>query len=441
LVFARIIVENMTDPHRSDYEGEQFQMAISEAVVDLRPVGVLELLKSNSRFRQLWVAQLISAGGDWFNTVALLGLVIQLTHSGFGASLVIISSTTPQFFVTPIAGPIVDRFDRRMIMILTNLVSTLLALVFLLVRGPDTVWLIYVGSALLIVSASFFGPASSASIPNVVSREELFAANTLSGATWGIMAMVGSALGGLFAAAFGRDAAFVINSISFLLAGLIIATIAIPSPKIDKDIAPWRDFVDGLRYLRNYLPSVAMVAVKTGWGLAGGVIVLLSIFGATVFRAGDAGIGLLYASRGLGALIGPLFVQRVVGHNPTRLRQAVWMAFLLTGFGYLIFASAGSLSLLWLGCLALFVAHFGGGITWVISSVLLQLTTPDHFRGRVFAVDYGLSTLTSGTSTLLFGLALQGGISPMSLALVGAGLFISYGLLWRSITALEHLRI
>ncbi|HLY25797.1 MAG TPA: MFS transporter, partial [Aggregatilineales bacterium] len=316
-------------------------MSVSAAVAQSRPVGALELLKTNDRFRRLWTAQLISAGGDWFNNVALLGLVLHLTNSGFGASLVIISSTTPQFFATPIAGPIVDRFDRRTIMIVTNLVSTVLALLFLLVHSADNVWLIYAGSALLIISASFFGPAASASIPNVVSKDQLFAANTLSGATWGIMAMVGSALGGLVAALFGRDAAFIINSISFLVAGAIIATIAIPSPKVERAITPWRDFVDGLRYLRGYLPAVVMVAVKTGWGLAGGVIVLLSIFGTTVFRAGDAGIGLLYAARGMGALVGPLIVQRVVGHHQTRLRQAVWIAFVCSGVGYLLFATAG----------------------------------------------------------------------------------------------------
>ncbi len=408
-----------------------------------RSVGAWQVLKGNSRFRRLWAAQLISAGGDWFNNVALLGLVLQLTGSGFGASLVIISSTTPQFFVAPIAGPIVDRFDRRTIMILTNLVSTALALLFLLVHDASAVWLIYVGSILLIISASFFAPASTASIPNIVSQEELFAANTLSGATWGIMAMVGSALGGVVAATFGRDIAFVINSISFLLAGLIIVTIQIPSPKIEgkKAITPWRDFMEGLRYLRDFPPAMGMVAVKTGWGLAGGVIVLLSIFGATVFKAGDAGIGALYAARGMGALIGPFLIQSIVGQNRTRLRHAVWVAFLVTGIGYLIFAGSGWLDWLLMGCVALFIAHFGGGITWVISTVLLQLTTPDRFRGRVFAVDYGLSTLTSGLSTLLFGLALQGGVSPMSLALLGAGIFIIYGLVWGRVTSQEHLRI
>lgn len=302
-------------------------------------------------------------------------------------------------------------------------------------------WLLYVASILLAVSVSFFAPASSASIPNIVSRDELFAANALSGSTWGIMLMVGSALGGIVSATFGRNIAFVINSLSFLIAALIIATLEIPSPKSVKQISPWRDFADGIDYLRHYLPALAMVGVKTGWGIAGGVVVLLSVFGQQVFKAGDAGIGFLYAARGLGALLGPLIVQRLVGRDIDKLRIAIWLAFLASGIGYVIFGASGWLDWLWLGCVALLVAHFGGGITWAISSVLLQSTTPDRLRGRVFAVDFGLSTLTTGTSTLLFGVALQAQVSPMLLALVGAALFSAYGIAWGIATSRGRLEI
>lgn len=393
-------------------------------------VGYWQLLRQNNRFRRLWIAQVISAAGDWFNSVAVLGLVLQLTQSGLGASLVILCSTIPSFFLIPFAGPVVDRFDRRNLMILTNLASTGFALLFLLVHDNSGLWLLYVASILLAVSVSFFAPASSASIPNIVSRDELFAANALSGSTWGIMLMVGSALGGIVSATFGRNIAFVINSLSFLIAAIIIATLEIPSPKSVKKISPWRDFADGIDYLRHYLPALAMVGVKSGWGVAGGVVVLLSVFGEQVFKAGDAGIGFLYAARGLGALVGPLVVQRLVGRDMGKLRIAIWLAFLTSGIGYVIFGASGWLNWLWLGCFALFVAHFGGGITWAISSVMLQSTTPDRLRGRVFSVDFGLSTLFTGTSTLLFGLALQAQASPMLLAVVGAVLFSVYGMAW-----------
>ncbi len=404
-------------------------------------VGYWQLLKQNQRFRRLWIAQLISAGGDWFNSVAILGLVLQLTNSGLAASLVLLSSNLPTFFLIPIAGPFVDRFDRRNLMIITNLFSAVVALLFLFVHDSSMVWLIYFASVLLVTSASFFGPASSASIPNIVTKAELFSANALSGATWAIMVMVGSALGGIVSTIFGRDAAFVINALSFLIAAGLIATLKIPSPKRESALAPWKDFVEGIRFLRKYLPALSLVGVKTGWGLAGGVIVLLSVFGQQVFKAGDAGIGILYSARGIGALVGPFVIRAMTGDDIGKLRRALWLSFMLSGVGYFLLALSGWLNVIWLGAIALIVAHFGGGANWAISSVLLQLTTPDRLRGRVFAADYGFSTLTTSISTLIFGLALQAGTLPMTLALVGGVIFCFYGVIWGVGTAHGPLQI
>ena len=401
-----------------------------------RPVGYLQLLKQNPRFRTLWAAQLISTAGDWFNSVAVLGLVLQLTSSGLGASLVLLASTFPMFFLIPIAGPMAERFDRRRLMILTNLFSAGVSLLFILVKTEDMVWLLYTASILLVVSASFFNPASSASIPNIVTRSELFSANALSGSAWGIMLLVGSALGGIVSTLFGRDPAFVINALSFLIAAGLITLIEVPSPKTtNKQMTPVKDFIEGMRYLREYLPSLALVAVELGWGFGAGVIVLLSVLGTQVFHAGDAGIGMLYAGRGLGVLIGPFVLPAVVGNDVKKLRNAIWLSFVLAAIGYLIVAYAGWNDSLWLAFFALMVAHFGGGVVWAVTSILLQITTPDRLRGRVSSVNGGLSTLGSGISTLLFGLALQVGSSPMTLAVVGAAIFAIYGVFWGLITA------
>lgn len=406
-------------------------------------VDYWQLLKQNDRFRRLWAAQLISAAGDWFNSVAVLGLVLQLTNSGFSASLVILASSLPSFFLIPFAGPVADRFDRRNLMVLMNLLGAGIALLFLLVHSSDMLWLVYVASVLLISQASFFMPASSASIPNIVTKDELFAANALSGSTWGIMVMVGSALGGIVSATFGREVAFFVNATSFLIAALLIWTLEIPSPKArhNQRLAPWKDFGEGVTYLRHYLPAVSLVSVKAGWGLAGGVIVLLSVFGNQIFKAGDGGIGALYSARGFGALVGPFVVQHVVGRNVNKLRTAIWLGFMFSSVGYLFFALSGWFGTIWLAWLCLFAAHFGGGVTWTISSVLLQMTTPDRFRGRVFAVDNGMSTLTTGISTLIYGLALQAGAIPMMLAVVGGIIFFLYGVSWGLGTSRGQLQI
>ncbi|MEO8395315.1 MAG: MFS transporter [Chloroflexota bacterium] len=413
----------MSVAHRPAYDPDQ-------------PVGYWQLLKQNPRFRTLWTAQLISTAGDWFNSVAVLGLVLQLTRSGFGASLVLLASTVPMFFLIPIAGPVADRFDRRKLMILANLLSAGVALLFILVKTEDMVWLLYVASILLVVSASFFNPASSASIPNIVTRGELFSANALSGSAWGMMVMVGAALGGIVSTLFGRDVAFVINALSFLLAAGLIALIEVPSPKTtNKRMTPVADFIEGMRYLREYLPSLALVGIELGWGFGVGVVVLLSVLGTQVFHAGDAGIGILYAGRGLGVLIGPFVVPVVAGNNIRKLRNAIWLSFVLAGMGYLVVAYAGWNNTLWLAFFGLMLAHFGGGVAWAVGSILLQITTPDRLRGRVSAVNGGLGTLGSGISTLLFGFALQAGSSPMTLAVVGAAIFAVFGVFWGLITA------
>jgi MFS family permease len=366
----------------------------------------------------------------------VLGLVLQLTRSGLGASFVLLASTVPMFLLIPVAGPVVDRFDRRKLMILTNLFSAGVALLFILVKTEELVWLLYVASILLVVSASFFIPASSASIPNIVTRGELFSANALGGASWGIMLMVGSALGGIVSTLLGRDSAFVINALSFLIAAGLIALIEIPSPRTtSKQITPIQDFIEGMRYLRGYLPSLALVGIEMGWGFGVGVVVLLSVLGTQVFHAGDAGIGILYAGRGLGALIGPFVIPAIAGNDIRKLRSAVWLSFLVAALGYLIVAWAGWNDALWLACIALVLAHLGGGIVWAVGSALLQITTPDRLRGRVLSVNSGLAASGSAISTLVFGLALQAGSSPMILAVVGAAIFALYGVFWGLITA------
>lgn len=401
--------------------------------------GYLELLKNNPNFRLFWSAQLISAAGDWFNNVALLGLVLQLTASGFASGMVLLTTSLPYFLLIPIAGPIVDRFSRKWVMLLANLAGAALALSFLLVRDGNLLWLLFAGNILLVSSAAFFNPAASAIVPNIVSRRELYAANALSGATWGIMVMVGSGLGGLVSVVFGRDIVFILNSLSFLLAALLVWFIRVrpqPGEKVEKaapdatdGYSTWGNFKAGLTYLGQHRRVISLVSLKSGWNAAGGVLVLLSVFGDQIFGAGDGGIGLLYAGRGLGALIGPFLIKPLAGSDSNKMRGVVVLGFVFQAAGYCVFAGSVGVGL-WLAGLALIFAHLGGGINWTASALLLQEVVPDHYRGRVFAIDLGVSSLVQAVSTLLFSLALEIKIAPVWLALAGAGVWLSFGLAW-----------
>jgi MFS family permease len=166
----------------------------------------LGILRRNPDFTKLYVAQLISFGGDWFTSVALLALVLEKTGSATLAALVFAAQTIPFAIVSPFAGVIVDRFDRKAIMIAADVIRALLALGFVFAQTPGTIWVIFLLLALISGLSAFFEPASSAALPNLVSRADLARANVLIGSAWGTMLVVGAALGGLVAVHFGNTA-------------------------------------------------------------------------------------------------------------------------------------------------------------------------------------------------------------------------------------------
>src|SRR6266404_2752472 len=176
-------------------------------------VGYLELLRVNHDFRRLFVGQLVSQTGDWFNSVALFTLLLRLSGSGEAVGYILIIKLLPSFFVGPLAGVVADRFNRKTIMIVADIVRGFMVLGFLFVHRPEQVWIVYVLAGLEIAVSTFFDPAKSAAIPNIVSREELIPANALSAASWSVTLALGAALGGVVTDAFGRNTAFVIDSI------------------------------------------------------------------------------------------------------------------------------------------------------------------------------------------------------------------------------------
>ena len=188
----------------------------------------LTLLRRNRAFARLFGAQLVSFAGDWFATVALLGLALELTGSPSIAAGVLVVQTGAFALASPVAGVIADRYDRRRLMVVADIARVPVALAFLLARSPDTLWIAFVAAAGLSLGAAIFEPTSSASLPNLVDDEDLADANVLSGSTWGVMLAVGAALGGIVAATLGRDVAFIVNAASFALSAWLIVGIARP---------------------------------------------------------------------------------------------------------------------------------------------------------------------------------------------------------------------
>jgi len=382
------------------------------------------LLRGNRDFTLLYVGTLISLGGDWFLTVALLDLVLQLTGSATLSSLMLLCQSLPIFLFTPLAGRLVDRVDRRKLMIAMDLIRTAACLLPLLARTPALLPFAYAGVIMISIGSAYFEPASQAALPNLVAAEELGPANVLMGSTWGTMLAVGAAIGGIVTMRFGRDVSFVIDAFSFLASAFILWNIRTPFSEGVR-VRPQESNETLFSYVRNRPRVLALLVSKGGYGVGAGVVALLGVFGKEVFKAGAFGIGILFAARGFGALLGPFAIRAVSSRDETQYRL-IAVSILVFAAGY---AGLGLSPTLLIGSLAVFFAHLGGGAQWLTSTYGLQREVPDFIRGRVFAADYGFVTLTMSISSLVAGvLSDRIGAPTATIAVASAG--ILWALFW-----------
>jgi MFS family permease len=393
----------------------------------------IDLLRREQDFRRVYTAQLISLGGDWFAIVPLLNLLARETGSGVYGSLVLAADTLLIALVSPYAGSIADRYDRRTILIAADVVSAVVVLALLLVRGPATAWIGVSVIGAIAVAKAFYQPASSAALPNLVSRADLPTANVLVGASWGTMLAVGAALGGLADAAFGPYTCFVIDGASFLLSAWLTVLARRPFQQAGtaRGGRPqvWRDLRETGRYVRGDRRVATLLSVKSGVGLGNGTLALFPLLATGAYAVGPLGTGLLFAARGLGALIGPLITRRSAA-DEARLYPV--MAAGMLGFG-LCYIAFGLTPWFWAALLLVVVAHMGGGANWVLSSYGLQATVPDALRGRVFSADFMLATLAMALGQLVAGWASEL-VDVRVLASTFGGVTLLYGVLWLAAT-------
>lgn len=389
----------------------------------------VRLLRENRNFRRLWLAQIVSEIGDWFYTLAIYSLLLQLTGHASSVALALVLQVLPQTFIGPTAGVVNDRISRKRVMIAADLIRAVIVLSMLLVRSRETVWLVYPLLLLETIMAAFFEPARSSVIPNITPREDVLVANTLGSTTWSMNLVLGATLGGVVAALFGRDAVFVLNALSFLISALFITGMHFAEPHAEaagplrvRELFDYTPVLDGVRYIRSQRGLLATVFAKAGNLVIGPSWVLFTVMGQRYYpvrwhnidpqRGAMLGMSLLLGSRGLGSLIGPLFSASWAGNQERRLRLGILYGYLVIALGYALIGIAGNV---WFACLWAAVAHCGGATVWVFSSTLLQLHTEDRFRGRVFSADLGLCMLTIAAGAWICGLLLDMGISALTL--------------------------
>ena len=362
---------------------------------------MIRLLRANADLRWLFIAQVVSFMGDWFSFVAVTGIVKEATGSEFLVSLAYVSFSLPSFLVSPIAGVTVDRFDRRRLLFIVSLLQAIAAL-GLLTATDHSVWPLFVFQGIISGFAAFVKPAIDAGVPNLARNpDELRTANALFGSTWGVMLAVGAAAGGLFSEAFGRQAAFVANAVSFLVAMALFTLVRRPMQEAQHAnrpaMRPLADMAEAVRYARKDHVVLALIASKSTFAIGAGTVSQLPVLATTVFGWGDSGTGMLLAARGVGAGLGPLIASRFTQGSISKVLRVCGLA----GIGFSVcYVLAAWSPAIYLAALVIAVAHLGGGAQWTLSTYGLQLRTPDHIRGRVMAGDFAIVTLVMSLTGL-----------------------------------------
>ncbi len=359
-------------------------------------------------FFRLWLAQVVSATGDWLGLLAISILAIRVGAGNEGAalSLVLAARIVPGFFFGPVAGVLVDRWDRKRTMVTCDVGR---ALVMLALPFVDTLIGLFLASLLLEAFTMLWGPAKEASVPHVVPVDQLATANSLSlvaaygtfpiGA--GLMALFGRLSTALFDSSWADNVrlddmglAFYTNALSFLVTGWLILTLDLPRrPRAERDEAksrqtalanPIAELREGWRFV-FVNPVVRTVNMGLATGLMGGgmLVPLGAIYADQVLGAGKSGLGVLITALGLGVAAGVGLVSLM----QRRIDKARSFTMALVGAGvFLVLAS--SISQVHVSTAMVFGIGICAGAVYVLGFTLLHENVDDELRGRVFSTFY-----------------------------------------------------
>jgi MFS family permease len=407
------------------------------ASIQSESVGYVTLVRHNRKFRLLWAGQIVSLLGDWFDLIASASLIAILTQSGTAVGGLFVVRMLAPFAVSPLAGVAADRYNRKRLLIVTDLSRGLTVLGFLLVRHPGDVWLVYVLTALQMGMSGFFFPTRNAILPDITTPAELGAANALSASTWSVMLAFGAALGGLASGTFGVYPSFVLDAFSFFASALLIRQIVYTPPSTshldDRTVrAALRQYGDGLRYLRDHRDIFFIALNKSANSLfvAGAFQVFQVTISERVFVIGESGgisLGLMYAAVGIGTGVGPIVIRRYIGDRDRSMRLVLIASYLVSAAGLALVSTLTSFPVVLLGSM---LRGVGAGIIWVFSTQLLLQLTPNRVRGRVFSTEFAMFTLMSAIASGAAGGLLDAGFDVGTLVAWQAALPLIPALLW-----------
>lgn len=397
----------------------------------------IALLRSNRNYRFTWVGQIVSEIGDHFNNIAVFALAMALTHSGMVITGIMLSRAVPAILMGPVAGVLLDRFDRKRIMMASDLVRALVALGFILVITEHKIWLLYLFSALLMVASPFFSAGRSAILPTIANSEEIHTANSLTQTTQWTNLTIGTFLGATVVA-IGYKWAFTFNALSFVFSAWSIWHLRPPKGQsfrvehrdlLETEVVrPWQEYREGLRYMRSVPLVLAIALLSVGWATGGGAAqILFTLFGEDVFKRGAAGIGIIWGCAGFGLLTGGALANwmgRRISYKNYKL--IVFIDYLVHGSAYVIFSVMHRFG--W----ALFfitLSRIGMAVNTVLNYSYLLRAVSNQYRGRVFATMETLTWTMMMVSMMLAGIA-STHYSPRVIGVVAGILSSTTAIFW-----------
>ena len=397
-----------------------------------------QLIRENRDFRQLWIAAVISMLGEWFNTIALFFLILEYTGSEFLLGMLFTVRMAGFAILQPFIGLLADRYNRKMLMVVSNLLQAVFALCFLLVNdSSDIVWMIGL-SGLMMVLHGVYMTAERAALPNVVAEEDLATANALDAASWSTALCMGAMLGGVVVSIWGTNAAFIIDSATFLVGTLFLINLTIPQTIDESMKGPWlstgiSNIKSGWARIRSQPALFRIVFAKASWNVAGGGLagVYLVLMGANVQGFGAAfGFGLFFFARGVGTGLGPILARAFLKDEEAWPRLVGYLI-VLSGLIYFLVGLSVPHAL-WITVVLVILAHSASGANWVLSTVMMQQWVEDEVRGRVFSTDMLILSIAFSTSTSVAGylmentdLGIQNGIMLFASVMVFCGIVFS----------------
>jgi len=361
--------------------------------------------KQEQNYQKLFWSGTVSGIGDRFTQVATLTLIYQITSSGFLIGILFAIRMLPFLFLAPIGGMLADRFSKRKVLIVVDVIRMPFAISPIFVSGSEDLWILFTSAFILATGEALYAPARMASIPESVKQENLLFINAIEQIMVGGVLILGSSAGGIFSYLFGLHLPFILDGISFLCSAYILTKMTVQQPvnatpnENNHSIAQPKK--SNWKYIFGSSALIIFIIIELTMPIANGIDnVLISVYALDVFDMGDVGVGFMYAMMGLGFVLSS-FLSNMLQRKLVLL-MVIFIVF--EGLGH-IFLSAAATFLY-----ALFIVlliTFVGGLSNICLSTIIMTTVPRSMQGRFFGITAMISNTSLGISMGLAGFLLE----------------------------------